>query len=131
MKLARMIAMQLVLAFQRLGIKVPPETMSEISAGDNAILSALRAQTGVQPRASRLPPLIPTYGARVALTSLLSDLLQVEVNPQTTLQHSCCHCQRSYGVAKGTQVASTFASDASSDVFATGGLGVWSASYAR
>ena len=80
MKLARMIAMQFVAAFQRLGIKVPPETMSEISAGDSAILPIPRAQTGVQPCASRLPPLIPTYGARVALTGLRSDLPQVEVN---------------------------------------------------
>ena len=68
MKLARTIALQFVVALQRLRIQMPPETLSEISANDNAVLPALRAQRGLQPRASKLPPLIPTYGARVAST---------------------------------------------------------------
>jgi len=80
MKLARNIALKFVAALQRLGIQMPPETLSELSANDAAILPALRAQTGLQPRASKLPPLIATYGARIALTGFQPDLPAVEVN---------------------------------------------------
>ena len=84
MTLARTIAIQFVTAFQRLGLRMPAETLSEISAGDNAILPALRAQTGLQPRASKLPPLIPTFGAKIALTGFRADLLTVDLHQKVT-----------------------------------------------
>ena len=56
MKLARAIALRFVFTLQRLDKKMPPEIFA---AGDNAVLPALRAQAGVQPCASKLPPLIP------------------------------------------------------------------------
>lgn len=79
LKLARLMALQFVLALQRRGIKMPPETLNEISQGDTTNLPALRAQTGVQSKASRLPPLIPTYAAKVAITAFRTDLPQVDV----------------------------------------------------
>ena len=81
LKLARTIALQFVAVLQRLGIQMLLETLSEISAGDNAVLPALRAQTGLQLWASKLLPLIPnTYAARVALTGFPPDLPPVELN---------------------------------------------------
>ena len=80
LKLARTIALQFVAVLQRLGIQMLLETLSEISAGDNAVLPALSAQTGLQLWASKLLPLIPAYAARVALTGFPPDLPPVELN---------------------------------------------------
>lgn len=68
MVLAQRIAAQFVLALKRLGIKIAPELMADVTTTDNNFLPALRSETGFQPRASQLPPLIPTFASRVALT---------------------------------------------------------------
>jgi hypothetical protein len=80
LKLPRTIALQFVAVLQRLGIQMLLEILSEISAGDNAVLPALSAQTGLQLWASKLLPLIPTNAARVALTGFPPDLPPVELN---------------------------------------------------
>lgn len=74
MPLARLIAAQFILALQRLGISRPAQTLSEISCTDNAVLPVLRAQAGGQPKAARLPPLIPHFVARLSLTGFRTDL---------------------------------------------------------
>jgi len=74
MPLARLIAAQFILALQRLGISRPAQTLSEISCTDNAVLPVLRAQAGGQPKAARLPPLIPHFAARLSLTGFRTDL---------------------------------------------------------
>lgn len=61
--LARLIASQFILALQRLGIATPPETLEQVSGHDGAVLAALRAQAGNQPKATKLPPLIPHFAA--------------------------------------------------------------------
>ena len=80
MPLVRMIATQFVVALQRMGIAMPHETLAHISQHDAAVLSALRAQVGNQPKASRLPPLIPQFAARLAITGFREDLPMFEVN---------------------------------------------------
>jgi hypothetical protein len=72
--LARAIAAQFVLALQNRGIRMPPETLTAIGASDDATLAAMRAQTGLQPKASRLPPLIPSFAAKVSLSGFCEDL---------------------------------------------------------
>ena len=80
MPLAKMIATQFVVALQRIGIAMPHGTLAQISQHDGAVLSALRAQVGNQPRASRLPPLIPQFAAKLAITGFREDLPAYEVN---------------------------------------------------
>lgn len=64
--LARRIGAQFVLALKNCGIKAAPEVLAEVSNTDASSISVLRAQTGVQPKASKLPPLIPTFAARIS-----------------------------------------------------------------
>ena len=78
-QLARAIAAQFVVALQNRGIRMPQETMDAVGVFHNATLSALRAQSGLQPKASRLPPLIPTFAAKVALSGFQSDLPQFQL----------------------------------------------------
>ena len=80
MTLARTIAAAFVLALQRRGIKMPPETLEEVTEVDLATLPALRAKAGLeQPKASKLPPLIPTFASKVALTGFQDDLPQYDI----------------------------------------------------
>ena len=98
MMLAKVIAAQFLLVFQRLGFKALPETMSELTNLDNEVLPALRAEAGIQSKASRLPPMIPTFAAKILLTGFVRDLPHIDlmakipadlsvatVNAQTTL----------------------------------------------
>ena len=80
MPLARMIATQFVVALQRMGVAMPHETLAQISQHDAAVLSALRAQVGNQPKASRLPPLTPQFATKLAITGFREDLPMLEVN---------------------------------------------------
>ena len=77
--LARAIAAQFVLALQNRGIRMPPETLTAIGASDDATLAAMRAQTGLQPKASRLPPLIPSFAAKVSLSGFCEDLPEAHI----------------------------------------------------
>ena len=72
--LARAIAAQFILALQNRGIRMPPAALAEIAYQSAIALPVLRAQTGLQPRASKLPPLIPSFSAKVALTGFQNDL---------------------------------------------------------
>lgn len=72
--LAKRIASQFVVALHRLGIKTAPEILSEVSDTDSALLPTLRAEAGLQSKTSKLPPLIPTFAARIALTGFSSQL---------------------------------------------------------
>ena len=80
MTLARTIAAALVQALQNRGIRMPPETLGDVTDADLAALPALRAKAGLQqPKASKLPPLIPTFASKVALTGYQDDLPQYDV----------------------------------------------------
>ena len=86
--LARAIAAQFVLALQNRGIRMPPETLTAIGASDDATLAAMRAQTGLQPKASRLPLLIPSFAAKVSLSGFCEDLPVAHI-PNTNCQPNC------------------------------------------
>ena len=61
MGLAKMIANCFVVALQSLGVQMPGQTMLEVNELSLSYLQKLRATAGVQPRASRIPPLVPTF----------------------------------------------------------------------
>ena len=84
MPLARAIASAFILALHNRGICLPPETMADLQDTDGALLPALRAQTGLQSKASKLPPLIPLFAAKVALTGFQSDLPKQELQQKLT-----------------------------------------------
>ena len=78
--LARTIAAQFAVALQNRGISLSPDTWHLVGELHTSNLSALRAQAGVQPKASRLPPLIPTFSAKIALSGFQQDLPALHIN---------------------------------------------------
>ena len=59
---------------------MPPETLGDVTDADLPALPALRAKAGLQqPKASKLPPLIPTFASKVALSGYQDDLPQYDV----------------------------------------------------
>lgn len=83
------------------GIQITPETLAEISQFDAAFLSSLRAQTGVQAKVSKLPPLIPTYSVKLAVTAFKSDLPQVEVGYKVSTVLHFAACNAPTALSKG------------------------------
>ena len=76
MGLAKMFATCIVLALINLGIKAPEETMHQLKATSWRSKQQMKAATGLQPKASRIPPLVPTCKARIkiqAMSELLPD----------------------------------------------------------
>ena len=74
MPLAKLIAAQFVAALHRMGFQELPESLADVTERDNAILPALRAQAGTQSKAAKLPPMIPTFAAKVLLSGFVEDL---------------------------------------------------------
>ena len=74
MGLAKMLANCIVLALIYLGIKAPEETMHQLKSIWLKSLQQMKAATGLQPKASRIPPLVPTFKARIKLQAM-SELL--------------------------------------------------------
>ena len=74
MSLAKMFATCIVLALINLGIKAPEETMHQLKATSFRSKQQMKAATGLQPKASRIPPLVPTFKARIKLQAM-SELL--------------------------------------------------------
>ena len=70
--LANCIAMALI----SLGVKAPEETLHQLKSTSLKSLQQMKAATGVQPKASRIPPSVPTFKARIklqAMTTVLPD----------------------------------------------------------
>ena len=107
MGLARIIAAQFVLALQRRGIRMPPDALAGINELDNLSLSAMRAQTGLQPKASKLPPVISVYSCKVALTGFQTDLPQFWHPPEGAITDQCQHSERPNSLAKRGQTVAT------------------------
>ena len=64
------------MALITLGIKAPEETVHQLKSTSLKSLQQMKAATGVQPKASRIPPLVPTFKARIklqAMTTVLPD----------------------------------------------------------
>ena len=76
MGLAKMLANCIAMALINLGVKAPEETLRQLKSTSIKSLQQMKAATGLQPKASRIPPLVPTFKARVklqAITELLPD----------------------------------------------------------
>ena len=59
--LARDIAAAFVEALVSAGMVPPPESFSELQSQSEHVLQAVRAQSGFQPKVSKLPPLVPEF----------------------------------------------------------------------
>ena len=62
------------MALINLGINAPEETLHQLKSTSIKSLQQMKAATGLQPKASRIPPLVPTFKARVKL-QLMTELL--------------------------------------------------------
>ena len=74
MGLAKMIANCFVVALQSRGVIMPEQSMLEVDDLSSRYLQKLRATAGVQPRASRIPPFVPTFKRK----------LQMKINTTTS-----------------------------------------------
>ena len=66
--LARCIAHAFAKALLECGLVAPPDTIHEIEPSSHQILQAIRAQGNLQPKASKLPPLVPEFKQIVSIT---------------------------------------------------------------
>lgn len=74
MPLARAIANCFVLSFCNKGIRHSPITLHDVQPISLDALKAMRAQTGQQPRASKLPPIVPTFARKLHISGQPSEL---------------------------------------------------------
>ena len=74
MGLAKLLANCIAMALIDLGIKAPEETISQLKPTSLKSLQQMKAATGVQPKASRIPPLVPTFKARIRLQAMATVL---------------------------------------------------------
>ena len=76
MGLAKLLANCIAMALISLGVKALEETLHKLMSTSLKSLQQMKAGTGVQPKASRIPPLVPTLKARIklqAMTTVLPD----------------------------------------------------------
>ena len=76
MGVAKLLANCIAMALISLGDKTPEETLRQLKSTSLKSLQQMKAATGVQPKASRIPPLVPTFKARIklqAMTTVLPD----------------------------------------------------------
>ena len=62
--------MAFVLSLQNHGIRPHDQSLQDIAACSERALATLRAQTGIQSKASRLPPLVPTFKTHIKIAGL-------------------------------------------------------------
>ncbi len=65
MGLAKMIANCFAVALQAKGVRMPAQSMLEVDDLSSSYLRKLRATAGVQLRASKIPPLVPTFKRKI------------------------------------------------------------------
>ena len=65
MGLAKMIANCFVVALQARGVRMPAQSMLEVDDLSSSYLRKLRATAGVQRRAFKIPPLVPTFKRKI------------------------------------------------------------------
>ncbi len=66
-QLARDVAQCFIQALAEAGVKLPPNQLQDMISSSEAVLQAVRAQSGVQPKHSKLPPLVPDFATIVAV----------------------------------------------------------------
>ena len=66
-QLARDVAQCFTQALAEAGMKLPPNQLQDMTSFSEAVLQAVRAQSGLQPKHSKLPPLVPEFATIVAV----------------------------------------------------------------
>ena len=66
-QLARDVAQCFIQALAEAGMKLPPNQLQDMTSSSEAVLQAVRAQSGLQPKHSKLPPLVPEFATIVAV----------------------------------------------------------------
>ena len=79
MGLAKLLANCIAMALITLGIKAPEETVHQLKSTSLRSLQQMKAATGVQPKASRIPPLVPTFKARIKLQAMATVLPEFQL----------------------------------------------------
>ena len=64
-QLARDVAECLIQALA--GMKLPPSQLQDMTSSSEAVLQAVRKQSGIQPKHSKLPPLVPEFTTIIAV----------------------------------------------------------------
>ena len=79
MGLAKLLANCIAMALISLGIKAPEETLHQLQSTSLKSLQQMKAATGVQPKAIRIPPLVPTFKACVKLQAMTAVLPEFQL----------------------------------------------------
>ena len=77
MGLAKMIANCFVVALQSKGVQMPPQSIHEVDQLSLDYLRRLKATSGLQPRASRIPPLVRTFKTKTRLRTTSLTAVQI------------------------------------------------------
>ena len=72
--LARAIAHAFAKALLSLQLKAPADIFSELQTDSSQVLQAIRGQTGLQPKAHKLPPIVPEYQTLIKVTNTRDKL---------------------------------------------------------
>ena len=72
--LARTVAHAFAKALLSLKLTASAETLGELQTSSSQVLQAIRGQTGLQPKAQRLPPIVPEYQTWIKVTNTRSNL---------------------------------------------------------
>ncbi len=72
--LARVIANAFAKALLSLNLQAPPDVLSELQTDSSQVLQAIRGQTGLQPKAHKLPPIVPEYQTTIQVTNTRDKL---------------------------------------------------------
>ena len=66
-QLARDVAQCFLQALEEAGMKLPPSQLQDMTSSSEAVLQAVRAQSGIQPKHSELPPLVPEFATTISV----------------------------------------------------------------
>ena len=66
-QLARDVAQCFIQALAGAGMKLPPSQLQDMTSSSEAVFQAVRAQSGIQPKHSKLPPLVPEFATIIAV----------------------------------------------------------------
>ena len=85
--LAKCIAHAFVVAFYENGAVPPPSTLAEVTSSSLQILQTVRSQTGIQPKASRIPPIVADWKTHVIAVGPAALLPNIQTNQKLEKLH--------------------------------------------
>ena len=69
-------------------MKLPPSQLQDMTSSSEAVLQAVRAQSGIQPKHSKLPPLVPEFSTIIAV-EVSSDTSSSQPPPHSQIPQHC------------------------------------------